>query len=176
MNITISKKTDVKRTARVMQMEGIFQMSPTTVSESAWQVDMPIEDWDWKIGLIVGPSGSGKSTVASHVFKDAYWADRQTWTSDTSIVDEFPKDASIKTITELLSSVGFSSPPAWLRSYQSLSTGEQFRVTVARALMEASTGNSDIICIDEFTSVIDRQVAQIGSSSIAKAIRRGNTS
>ncbi len=91
------------------------------------------------------------------------------WPSDQAVVDGFPKTMSIKAITALLSSVGFSSPPAWLRPYGVLSTGEQFRVTLARALAEAGTS---LTVMDEFTSVIDRRVAQIGSAALAKTVRR----
>ena len=52
----------------------------------------------------------------------------------------FPPGMSIKDICALLSSVGFSSPPAWLRPYRVLSTGQQFRVTLARLLAEALAG------------------------------------
>ena len=75
---------------------------------------------------------------------------------------------SIKDVTTLLSSVGFSSPPAWLRPYGVLSNGEQFRATLARALAE----KSDLCVFDEFTSVVDRVVGQIGSAAVAKTIRR----
>ena len=74
----------------------------------------------------------------------------------------------IKEVVELLSSVGFSTPPAWLRPFHALSNGEQFRVTLARTLAECK----DLAVIDEFTSVVDRQVAQVGSSAVAKAVRR----
>ena len=76
----------------------------------------------------------------------------------------------------MLSSVGFSSPMAWLRPYPVLSTGQQFRVTLARMLAGATpsggaaTRPSPILC-DEFTSVVDRTVAQVGSAAVAKAIR-----
>jgi hypothetical protein len=85
-------------------------------------------------------------------------------------VDDFPKELGIKDITELLSSVGFSSPPSWLRPFGVLSNGEQFRVTMARALAEFP----DLAVIDEFTSVVDRTVAQMGSAAIGKAVRRRN--
>ena len=49
-----------------------------------------------------------------------------------------------------------------------LSNGEQFRVTVARALAEMPA----LCVIDEFTSVVDRTVAQIGSAAVAKTVRR----
>jgi hypothetical protein len=72
-------------------------------------------------------------------------------------------------VVGLLSSVGFSSPPSWLKPYRVLSNGEQFRVHLARTLAE----QPDLAVIDEFTSVVDRTVAQIGSAALAKAVRAG---
>src|SRR6185437_277924 len=87
---------------------------------------------------------------------------------DAALVDGFPASLSIKDITTLLSAVGFSSPPAWLRPFHVLSTGQQFRVTLARLLAEAP----DLAVMDEYTSVVDRTVAQIGSAALAKVIRQ----
>ena len=67
-----------------------------------------------------------------------------------------------------MSSVGFSSPPSWVRPYHVLSNGEQFRVDIARTLSE----KPQLAIVDEFTSVVDRTVAQIGSSAIQKTVRR----
>src|SRR5207247_2426134 len=47
-------------------------------------------------------------------------------------------------------------------------TGEQFRVALARLLAYAP----DLAVVDEFTSVVDRTVAQIGSAALAKTVRR----
>jgi GNAT superfamily N-acetyltransferase len=84
-------------------------------------------------------------------------------------------------VTALLCAVGFSSPPAWLRPFHVLSTGQQFRVMLARLLAEAWDDHlrSDtpgyktppIVC-DEFTSVVDRTVAQIGSAALSKTVRQ----
>ena len=86
------------------------------------------------------------------------------------MLDGFPEGMSMPEISGLLSSVGFSSPPAWLKPFRVLSNGEQFRVNLARTLAE---GN-DLAVVDEFTSVVDRQVAQIGSAALAKAVRSSN--
>jgi len=48
------------------------------------------------------------------------------WPNDQSILDGFPPGMPIKEIVELLSSVGFSSPPAWLRPFRVLSTENNF--------------------------------------------------
>ena len=167
MKLQITRRSEVHCSGRVLQMSGIFDLPKAKVSEVAWQVNLPIEDKPWNIGLIVGPSGVGKSTIARECFGAAV-VGGYDWPADRSLLDAFPAAMGIKEITGLLSSVGFSSPPSWLRPFGVLSTGEQFRVFVARALAE----NPELVVIDEFTSVVDRTVAQIGSAAVAKAVRR----
>jgi energy-coupling factor transporter ATP-binding protein EcfA2 len=171
MKHSIRRTTEIARTARVLQLEGLFDVPPSQQSESTWEIQLPIESIDWQIGLVVGPSGSGKSTLAREAFPDVPFISANTgydWPDDKAVVDGFPTDLSIKDVTSALSSVGFSSPPAWLRPFRCLSTGEQFRATLARALCDPAP----LIVVDEFTSVVDRTVAQIGSAAVAKAIRR----
>ena len=170
MTKIITLKSNIVRTPRVMQLEGMFDLE--TVSNSITEIPINVPNLDtqkWNIGLIVGPSGAGKSTVAKHLFGDVLQqSESLQWSKDKALIDDFPKTMSIREITDLLSSVGFSSPPAWLRSYYALSNGEQFRVNMARIISE----NNDLTVVDEFTSVIDRTTAQIGSHAIAKTIRR----
>lgn len=163
----IIREVSVIRTPRVAQMEGIFDVQPSERSRESWEVDLPLSEKDWNIGLIVGPSGCGKTTIANELFHGKVM-DGFDWPGDKSILDGFPPEMGIKDITELLSSVGFSSPPLWLRPFQVLSTGQQMRVNVARLLAE----NRELAVMDEFTSVVDRVVAQIGSAAIAKTVRR----
>tara|TARA_B100001094_G_scaffold277236_1_gene285949 strand:- start:1659 stop:2792 length:1134 start_codon:yes stop_codon:yes gene_type:complete len=161
------RESTIERSARVIQLEGLFELPPSPTSTVKWNINLPIEEFDWNIGIIVGPSGSGKSTLASEAFPDALMANWQ-WDGSKSLLDSFPKTMGIKEITALLSQVGFSSPPSWLRPFHVLSNGEQFRVSIARGLAESK----NMLVVDEFTSVIDRTVAQIGSAAIAKAVRR----
>jgi GNAT superfamily N-acetyltransferase len=162
-------RTPIQRTPRVLQVEGLFDLAPTRQAELCWDVQLPLDERDWNVGLIVGPSGCGKSTVARALFAQQFAAMEQLppWPADAAVVDAFPPDMPIKTVVGLLSSVGFSSPPAWLRPFRVLSTGEQFRVTLARLLAYAP----DVAVMDEFTSVVDRTVARIGSTALAKAVR-----
>ena len=156
----------VIRTPRVMQLEGMFDLPPSDRSTRQWSVALDLPE-EWNIGLIVGPSGSGKTTIAKRLFGDRI-VHSFGWHNDKSILDDFPSAMGIREITELLSSVGFSSPPSWVRPFSALSNGEQFRVTLARALAEMP----DLFVLDEFTSVVDRTVARIGSSALAKVVRR----
>lgn len=167
MQITHCVETAVVRTPRVKQLEGMFDVPPSETSRREWSFELPLKARPWQIGLIVGPSGSGKSTLARKLWPDQLAA-TFAWPADKSLLDGFPIEMSVTEITELLSSVGFSSPPSWLRPFHALSNGEQFRVTLARTLAE----QRDLAVVDEFTSVVDRTVAQIGSHAVAKAVRR----
>ncbi len=85
------------------------------------------------------------------------------------MIDGFDPDVSIKRVTRLLTAVGFSSPPAWIKPYRVLSCGEQFRCDLARALL----ASRELVVFDEFTSVVDRTVAKIGSAAVSQAVRSG---
>jgi GNAT superfamily N-acetyltransferase len=175
----ITRTVSIYESGRVLQMRGMFDVPPSAESRLEWDVSLPLSEREWNIGLIVGPSGAGKTTIARELFGPQALAGFD-WPADRSILDAFPDSMSIKEITGLLSSVGFSSPPAWLRPFRVLSTGEQFRVSIARALAESpaphaarrAPGDRPPAVIDEFTSVVDRTVARIGSAAVAKAVRR----
>jgi GNAT superfamily N-acetyltransferase len=139
---------------------------PAEDRKQHWKGDIPL-DGDWDIGLIVGPSGSGKTTLAQELFGETF-ARRLKWNKST-IIDDFKKDLSLETITGALMSVGFNTIPAWLRPYDVLSTGEKFRCDIARLMLECE---GDPIVVDEFTSVVDRQVAKATCHAAQKFIRK----
>lgn len=74
----------------------------------------------------------------------------------------------MNTVTSALSAVGLGDVPAWLRPFKVLSNGEQFRAGLARLICESP----DQVVIDEFTSVVDRQIAKVGAAAFAKAWRK----
>ena len=164
--IDIVRSCTVTRTPRVVQLEGIFDISPKKEQKVTWKGNLPIEEKEWQLGCIVGPSGCGKSTIAGELFPDAIKHSHR-WDKGKSCIDGFPKGLPIAEITKALGQVGFSSPPAWLRPFHVLSTGQQFRVSLAHAFL---TGEG-LVVVDEFTSVVDRVVAKIGSAAISKMVR-----
>lgn len=134
-----------------------------------WDVNLPIEEKEWSVGLIVGASGAGKSTLAKRIWPESIHRGFQ-WQKNC-FLDDFPAAAEVKDITETLSKVGFSSPPQWLLPYTALSTGQRFRAELARCLLEYN----NLFVFDEFTSVVDRQVAQVGSFAFQRAVRKSGT-
>jgi len=167
MKATFERKSEIIRSPRVLQLEGIFDIPPSKKTGEKWDIELPIEQKDWNVGLIVGPSGSGKTTIINEMFPDDI-RNEFPWPEKKSILDAFPSSMGIKEIVQILNSVGFSSPPSWMRPFHVLSNGEKFRVHVARALAESP----EICVIDEFTSVVDRTVGQLGSHAVAKTVRR----
>src|SRR3989304_85177 len=118
----------------------------------------------WRIGLIVGPSGSGKSTVARKLF-GTHLYQRKEWPSERAVVDGLG-ELPIKQITGIFTTVGFSSPPSWVKPYHVLSNGEQFRCDLARAISQTGS-DGGLVTFDEFTNVVDRNVARVISAAIA---------
>jgi GNAT superfamily N-acetyltransferase len=155
---------------RVQQVAGMFDVPITQRASERFRVELPELGDQWRIGLIVGPSGSGKSTIARKMFGDRLYR-QQDWPRDRAVIDGLG-ERPIKQITGLFTAVGFSSPPSWIKPYDVLSGGERFRCDLARALSSVSDPR-EVVAFDEFTSVVDRDVAKVCSAAIAKGIRGG---
>lgn len=163
VDLVIEHKPELSMRAR--QCASMFDVEPDKKMRLHWKGELDL-DFDWSVGLIVGPSGCGKSTLARHIFGDEAMA-KSEWGAPC-VLDDFDDSLSIEEITRALSSVGFNTVPAWLRPFHVLSNGEQFRASMARLLVEGT----DLIVVDEFTSVVDRQVAKCASHAIQKYARR----
>jgi hypothetical protein len=157
--IDIEVSCPVSDSFRVQQVGGMFDVPLSQRASRRFSVEVPDDlvendearmtndevsapssfvirasSFPWRIGLIVGPSGSGKTTIARTMFGPHVYRPRQ-WPRDRAVVDGLG-ERPIKEITRLFTAVGFSSPPSWIKPYHVLSTGEQFRCDLARALAE----------------------------------------
>ena len=146
-------------------------------AESGCNFDLTIDGVDlsgeWNIGVVVGASGSGKTSIGKQIFgKNKIVNLSQDWDKNKPIIDDIAPDGDFNTVTGLLASVGLGDVPAWLRPFRVLSNGEQFRAGLARLICEKPAE----AVVDEFTSVIDRQIARIGAQAFQKAWRRENPS
>lgn len=126
-----------------------------------------LQSIEWNIGAIIGGSGSGKTSILNTFGQ----IQQPQFDNSKALISNFnwlsPKEA-----TMLLTSMGLSSVPCWLRPFNTLSNGEQYRATMAYITASAKSG--DIILIDEFTSVVDRDVAKSMSYALQKYIRLHN--
>lgn len=164
----ITVRCRIQRSFAVEQVRAMFDLADQNEAERSFRVELPDPDESWQIGMIVGPSGSGKTTVARSAYGASIRDEQAVWDRDRAVIDQFG-ETPIKQVVQTLTSVGFSSPPSWLKPYHVLSNGERFRCDLARALLSPS----ELVAFDEFTSVVDRNVARIGSAAVAKSIRKG---
>lgn len=145
-----------------------FDIQDSSKTEVVVNYDFtPIKGKKWNIGVVYGSSGCGKTTILKSLGKlTSVEFDREK-----ALISNFdfmsPDDAS-----RVLMSMGLSSVPTWLRPFSSLSNGEQYRAELAYKVARASEG--DIILIDEYTSVVDRDVAKAMSFALQKYIRKTN--
>ena len=118
--------------------------------------ELPELPEDFSIGLIVGPSGGGKSTL----LKTLGQTEEPSWEKEKSVFSHF---SSYEEADEKFRAVGFNSIPQRMLPYERLSTGEKFRCDLARTLDNGAI-------IDEFTSVVNRDVAKAASSAIKRYV------
>jgi len=160
----IIKEVKPKKTFRVANVMGKFDLESEHIKEHfKGAIDLSN---DWQVGLIVGKSGTGKTTIAKKLFPESYITSFD-YNAET-ILDDMPEKCSVQEITNAFNSVGFSSPPSWLKPYAVLSNGQKMRVDLAKAILS----ENNFFVFDEFTSVVDRNVAKIGSYAMQKAIRK----
>lgn len=158
-----SFKTKTENTFRQKSLIGQYDLSIDGIEQS-FKGDYKLPE-KWNIGLIVGNSGTGKTSIAKKVFGDF---NKNIW-DEKAIIENFQSDLNMEQITYALGSVGFNSIPYWLKSYNVLSNGEKSRVDLARMLAE-----NDFSVYDEFTSMVDRDVAKSMSNSLQKAFRKND--
>lgn len=165
MKLAIHHRCDDFNSYRAARVKSLFNVE--TGANFQIEAELDLDSAPWQIGVIVGPSGSGKTSMGR-----ALWGSQAvfapTWPANAPVIDAITPDGSFDEVTAALSSVGLGSVPTWLRPYPVLSNGEQFRANLARLIAEAP----ERAVLDEFSSVVDRQIAQIGAGAFAKAWRR----
>lgn len=211
--VTVKLATPIERSFRVEQVAGMLDVPVGERLRHECRAELPGLDESWQIGAIVGPSGSGKTTLARAAYGKALY-EAQPWPRGRAIVDCLSCDGeterrrdgetirhevSIKEIARVLTAVGLGSVPTWLKPYSVLSTGEQFRANLARAILERagnltqrhrgteSRGSGvlrasaplreplPLLVFDEFTSSLDRLVSKTTSAAVARFIRKADS-
>lgn len=137
-----------------------FDLDPAEVSKfHPYEIPAEIPALtDFGIGLIVGASGSGKSQLLARfgAVETPKWYPRHT------IAAHF---ASAEEAAERFYAVGLNTVPVWRLPYAVLSNGQKFRADLARVI-----GNA--VVLDEFTSVVDRNVAVSASRALRAHVDR----
>jgi ABC-type ATPase with predicted acetyltransferase domain len=134
MIIKVRNRCSDFETYRAARVKSLFNAD--SGCDFSLDADLPIDDGEWRVGLVVGPSGSGKTSIGRQIFGDDAMYD-PTWRTDVPIVDGIAPDGDFNAVTGALAAVGLGTVPAWLRPHHVLSNGEQFRANLARLIAEA---------------------------------------
>lgn len=169
MKVEIDQSVDVEPTYAVQRARSLYNVTDGQDLRFQMEADLPIEESDWRIGVVVGPSGSGKTSIGRALSGEGWHEWNPKW-DDRPVLEAIHGNgkADFARATGAMSAVGLGSVPSWLRPHKVLSNGERFRADMARLLL----AGPDQVWIDEFTSVLDRQVAKVGAGAFAKAWRK----
>lgn len=165
MNIRVRNRCSDFKSYRAARVKSLFNAE--SGCDFSLDACIEIDDDAWKLGVVVGPSGSGKTSIGRQMFDGAIY-EPNGWQDDKPIVDCIAPGGDFNAVTGALAAVGLGSVPAWLRPYRVLSNGEKFRADLAKIICEAPKR----VIVDEFTSVVDRQIAKFGALAFQKAWRR----
>jgi len=122
---------------------------------------------DWSIGVIFGSSGSGKTSLAKKLFGANCF--QTALNLEKPIISQFGDSMNFEDRAKLLNGIGLNSVPCWVRQAKTLSNGQRAR---AEASLLISDQSKNLVCIDEWTSVVDRPVAKVMSHCLQKFARK----
>jgi ABC-type hemin transport system ATPase subunit/GNAT superfamily N-acetyltransferase len=144
----------------------------SVIGETVVLPEMDITMGPGRIVAFIGPSGSGKSTALNLIrgqFPAAHDVQRVQFPTNRAIVDAVAPKCAFSDALNILSLCALGEAPLWLRRYSELSTGEQFRARLARAVGAGfEHGRGGVLIIDEFTSGLHGRAAR----AIAYNLRR----
>lgn len=125
---------------------------------------------DFDVLYITGMSGSGKSSLLNYL-KQHYGCMDYTIDMNTNqpIVDLLGDN--VGEALELLSLVGLGEAFLFIKPPKLLSEGQRYRFMLAQIL----NSKQKVICIDEFTSFLDRNTARVVAYNLQKVCRRLGT-
>ena len=162
MKFNIHKVSTIPTSFKWQYVKWKFDISGEKL-EDTFEWEIPIEWKERNIWVIVWPSWTWKSTIAKELFWDKF-ADLNYW--NKAVIDEI--DWNIDEVIDLFNKVWFNTPKSRLKPYSVLSNWEKMRVDLVKSLVS----KQDIIIFDEYTSVVDRVVAQVASYALQKTIRK----
>ena len=163
----LTLKSEVFDSFRCQRAANSLDIDVNKKSEHHFSVEADIES-EYSIGLILGASGSGKTTFASSVFGSECFD--SIMDSEKSVIDQFPEGLSYDECAKILSGVGLTSVPCWIRPVKTLSNGQKARAEAALKMSTMKPG--EVSLIDEWTSVVDRTVAKVMSHCMHKFIKK----
>jgi hypothetical protein len=93
------KRWEESDSFRAQSVVGSYTLNDVKL-EKHFKGSLPLESFDWQIGVIVGRSGSGKTSIAQQLFADSYI--RGFDYTSKCVLDDFPEGLETSEITRML--------------------------------------------------------------------------
>ncbi|MBT9140333.1 MAG: Cell division ATP-binding protein FtsE [Dehalococcoidia bacterium] len=183
-DFTVTYLSKVRRTLRTHAVQQAFGISPEDIQTTVLQ-GLTLNIQPGSIVLVVGPSGSGKTTLLEAVTgkikkhrgvtmtglidipPDCRPATFQPIRSEKPLI-ELLGTTNVRLALYLLGLAGLSEPALYLKRFQELSRGQQYRAMLARLI--ASGSNTWIA--DEFCTNLDPVTANVAAYNVQRIARK----
>ena len=179
-NVTLSFASRVRRTQLTHSVEQAFGISPDTI-ESVVVRRLSLEVEPGQIVLVLGPSGSGKTALINLLvgrLKEGHVEGHVSWPSNykPGVLEpprsrkplvELMRVLDVASALHLMGLVGLSDAFVYLKRFDELSRGQQYRAMLARMI---ASGNN-VWLIDEFCANLDPVTANVISDKLQSLAR-----
>ena len=182
-DITIEYRSSVRRTYQTHAVQQAFEISPDHIQTTVIRgLSVTVEPGS--IVLILGPSGSGKTSLLQLLtdepgrldtlargkvgLPDNFKADTfRDFRSRKPLIDALG-ERDVRHALYLLGLAGLSEPTLYLKRFQELSRGQQYRAMLARLI----ASRCNVWIADEFCANLDPATANIVADNVQRIARR----
>ncbi len=181
--LSITYRSRVRRTLATHAIQQAFDISPTDIRTTVLH-DLNCDISPGDIVLVEGPSGSGKTTLLESLvgqvdstkvevdgciaLPDGFRSSSfRPIRSQKSLIELFADDG-VREGLHYLGLAGLSEPFLYLKRFEELSKGQQYRTLLARML----ASGSNVWIVDEFCSNLDEITANLVAYNVQRTSKK----